>query len=78
MSTLDDALVRELRQARDGLRGNILRATAAFSCETRTCPVSLIRVGIVEEIGDTKPYQPSNICPRCRSPLKYRGLEVGR
>ena len=78
MSTAgEDALIRELRQARQFNRGDVSRAEVSFACEALTCPVSLIRPGVMEEISRTKPMQ-GCICPRCRGPLRFVGTERGR
>jgi hypothetical protein len=73
----DEALVRELRMARDTLRGDILRVTLLSECQTLNYPVGSIRVAVVEEPGRTKPMQYPNFCIRCRNPLAYVGLQRG-
>jgi hypothetical protein len=74
-----EAFQRELRRAREFNRGDILRATASFSCEEAKCPVSLVKIGFAEEMGMTKPMQWPLRCPRCMAPLaRYVGLEAGR
>jgi hypothetical protein len=74
----NESLVHDLRQARERQRGDFLLATASFQCTTLGCPVTLIRVGISEQMGVSKPFQLGNTCPRCRGPLDYMKLEVGK
>jgi hypothetical protein len=68
----------ELRRAREFKRGDILRYTVSFMCEERQCPVSLVKIGVAEEFGATKPLQLPLRCPRCMTPMqRYIGLDLG-
>jgi hypothetical protein len=73
------ALTRELQRVRSAMRGDILAATVIFECMSPTCPVTIIRCAISEDRkGVTKPFHPPNLCIRCKQPLRYVGLAVGR
>ena len=73
------ALVRELARVRAAMRGDVLGATIVFECETVNCPVRTIRVAISEDRkGITKPFHPPNLCVRCKFPLRFVGVQVGR
>jgi hypothetical protein len=48
---------RELSDRRHANRGSIIRLAAHFECTERTCPVTAVRLMIVEELGRTKPMQ---------------------
>jgi hypothetical protein len=73
-------LIDALRQARAKRKWDSmeLHATATFRCELeRGCPVTLVKIGIHEQVG-RKPFQGPNLCPRCRTPLQFIQLDVGR
>jgi hypothetical protein len=73
------ALARELARVRSSMRGDILAATVTFECMSPTCPVTIIRAAISEDRkGVTRAFQPPNTCIRCRQPLRFVGLQVGR
>lgn len=73
-----DAFQRELTQAREFNRGNILHATGSWRCEDPKCPVTLVRVGFAEQLGTTKPMQNPVRCCRCAGEMTYVGLDLSR
>jgi hypothetical protein len=75
----NSALVRELARVRSAMRGDILSAVVTFECMVPTCPCTILRVAISEDRkGVTRAFSPPNICIRCKQPLRFVGVQVGR
>jgi hypothetical protein len=79
MSTSSEAFQRELRQAREQRRGDMLRITATFACEEEKCATEVVRISVVEQFGVHRPFQWPLKCPRCMAPFeRYIGLSIER
>jgi hypothetical protein len=75
MSTVgNDAMIHELREARQQSRGVPLRAVMSLECHNKNCCIRVVRVDFSEDLSRL-PMQPHCFCPRCRQPLMFSALD---
>lgn len=72
MNASGQALQQAITQARDG---EPLRAWVMGHCVAEGCPVEEVNV-FANEADHPKPFQAPLICPRCRGPLSFDGVEL--
>ena len=71
------ALTRALPLVLQRQRGDVLRVAVSYRCENPVCPVTVVKIGVVEAPGK-KSMQPPSQCCRCSDNMAYIGMEMSR